>query len=81
VEDYMVPLTSLKKGDTGTVTAISKGSPSYRAKLLSMGVTPGTPFSVVRFAPLGDPIELEIRGFRLSLRKAESEIVMVEVSS
>ncbi|MFW6228917.1 MAG: FeoA family protein, partial [Alkalispirochaeta sp.] len=40
---------------------------------------PGTKFSIVRYAPLGDPIELEVRGYRLSLRKHESEIVMVEV--
>ncbi len=77
----MVPLTSLHTGAKGTITAISRGAPAYRSKLLSMGVTPGTPFSVVRYAPLGDPIELEIRGFRLSLRKAEGEIVMVEVGS
>lgn len=76
----MVPLTELKTGDRGTIVRIAEGGKSYRAKLLSMGVTPGTEFSIVRFAPFGDPIELEVRGYRLSLRKAESEIVMVEAA-
>lgn len=76
----MVPLTELKSGDRGTIVGIAEGGKAYRAKLLSMGVTPGTEFSIVRFAPLGDPIELEVRGYRLSLRKAESEIVMVEAA-
>lgn len=75
----MVSLSELTQGDRGRVVRLAKGSKAYRAKLLSMGVTPGTEFSVVRFAPLGDPVELEIRGYRLSLRKAESDIVLVEV--
>jgi ferrous iron transport protein A len=77
----MVSLNSLKTGDRGKVVRIAEGGQAYRSKLLSMGVTPGTDFSIVRFAPLGDPIELEIRGYRLSLRNAESEIVMVEVAT
>ena len=76
----MQTLSSLREGDIGRVASFSKGVTKYRSKLLSMGVTPGTEFSVVRFAPLGDPIELEIRGYRLSLRKAESDVVMVEVA-
>ena len=76
----MVPLNTLQVGDRGKVVHFSEGGRAYRSKLLSMGVTPGTEFSIVRFAPLGDPIELEIRGYRLSLRRAESEVVMVEVS-
>ncbi len=75
----MVVLSSLTVGDRGKIVGYAEGEKGYRAKLLSMGVTPGTDFSVVRLAPLGDPVELEIRGYRLSLRKAESNVVMVEV--
>lgn len=77
----MVPLSTLSVGDTGRIARFAAGEQKYRAKLLSMGITPGTEFKVVRFAPLGDPIELEVRGYRLSLRKAESEVVLVEVDS
>jgi len=75
----VVSLNTLHTGDTGSIVRITKGEPAYRAKLLSMGITPGTKFTIVRYAPLGDPIELEVRGYRLSLRRHESEIVMVEV--
>lgn len=74
----MISLNTLKEGARGRIVRFAEGSRAYRAKLLSMGVTPGTEFSVVRYAPLGDPIELEIRGYRLSLRRAESEVVLVE---
>ena len=75
----MVALNTLSTGDRGKVVGYAEGQKAYRSKLLSMGITPGTDFSVVRLAPLGDPVELEIRGYRLSLRKAESSVVMVEV--
>ncbi len=44
----------------------------YRNRLLSMGLTPGTEFLVERRAPLGDPVEISLRGFRLSLRREEA---------
>lgn len=43
-----------------------------------MGLTPGTPVFVVRFAPLGDPMEIRVRGFALSLRRDEARIVLVD---
>jgi Fe2+ transport system protein FeoA len=49
-----------------------------RGRLMEMGLLPGTPVELVRFAPLGDPLELEVRGYRLSLRKAEAEGVLLE---
>lgn len=45
--------------------------PDYRQKLLSMGMIPGATFSVLRVAPLGDPVMIEVKGFQLSLRKTE----------
>lgn len=50
----------------------------YKRKLLAMGLTPGTELLVKRHAPLGDPTEIEVRGFRLSLRKHEADALMVE---
>lgn len=50
----------------------------YKRKLLAMGLTPGTELWVKRHAPLGDPTEIEVRGFRLSLRKAEADALIVE---
>ena len=53
-------------------------SNSYRKKLLSMGLTPGTEFTLQRTAPLGDPVEIIFRGFSLSLRKQEAAGLWVE---
>lgn len=47
-------------------------SPSQVQRLMMMGLTPGTSFTVVRVAPLGDPIEIKVRGFNLSLRREEA---------
>jgi ferrous iron transport protein A len=49
----------------------------HRARLLEMGLLVGTPIEVIRFAPLGDPVEIRIRGYNLSLRRHEAEQVMV----
>lgn len=54
------------------------GSQEYRARLMAMGLTPGTPFRVQRLAPLGDPVEIEVRGFSLSLRRTEADVIEVE---
>ncbi|MGI0483812.1 FeoA family protein [Pantanalinema rosaneae CENA516] len=51
----------------------------YKRKLLAMGLTPGTELRVTRHAPLGDPTEIEVRGFHLSLRKAEADALIVEL--
>ncbi len=74
-------LGDLAVGDRGQVTGYQEGSRAYRKKLLSMGLTPGAQFSVTRVAPLGDPIEIQVRGFKLSLRKDEAAAVQVEKRS
>jgi ferrous iron transport protein A len=43
-----------------------------------MGLTPGTEFSITRFAPMGDPVEIKLRGFALTLRKDEAAILQIE---
>lgn len=70
------PLTSLALGTTGTVTAIQV-PPEDRARLLEMGLLIGTRVELVRFAPLGDPVEIKMRGYNLTLRKHEAEKILV----
>ncbi len=71
-------LRDMAVGDKGKVTGLEKGNKAYRKKLLAMGLTPGTEFSVIRYAPMGDPIEISVRGFALTLRKNESAALLVE---
>lgn len=71
-------LKDLAVGEHGQVIGFGEGSKAYRRKLLSMGLTPGTPFSVIRYAPMGDPMEIRVRGFSLSLRRDEACALLVE---
>lgn len=70
-------LASLGEGETGKISGFTL-PPEVRQRLLEMGLTKGTSCTLIRFAPLGDPLELEVRGYRLSLRKAEAEGVLLE---
>lgn len=71
-------LKDLAVGDQGRVIGFDAAVPMYRKQLLSMGLTPGAEFSVTRCAPMGDPVEIHIRSFRLSLRRAEAAALLVE---
>lgn len=70
------PLTQLPPGAKAVVTAIQI-PPAHRARLLEMGLLVGTTVEVVRFAPLGDPVEIRVRGYNLSLRRHEADQVLV----
>ncbi len=70
-------LGNMAAGEQGIVTGYTKDSKNYRAKLLAMGLTKDTSFTITRMAPLGDPVEIKVRGFALSLRKKEAATVMV----
>ena len=70
-------LGELQVGDSGRVTAFRDAGAVYRRKLLAMGLTPGVQFTVCRVAPMGDPIQLQIRGFQLSVRRDEAAVVEV----
>ena len=74
------PLTSLAAGTAATVTAINV-PPADRSRLLEMGLLVGTQVELVRFAPLGDPVEIKVRGYHLTLRKHEAELILVQVKS
>ncbi|MGI6524500.1 MAG: FeoA family protein [Bdellovibrionota bacterium] len=71
-------LHDMAVGESGTVVGYVKGSSAYREKLLAMGLTKGTPFTVERIAPMGDPVEIKVRGFALSLRMDEASALLVE---
>lgn len=71
-------LRDLAIGTIGRVVGYEKAARAYRGKLLAMGLTPGTEFTVTRHAPLGDPVEILVRGFKLSLRKDEANALFVE---
>jgi ferrous iron transport protein A len=74
----MSSLSTLQVGDCAKVIGYRAGDKAYRQKLLAMGLTRGVQFSIVRKAPLGDPIEICVRGFHLSLRKKEAHTLEVE---
>ena len=71
------PLTSLQAGHAATVTEI-RVAPEHRNRILELGLLVGTPVELVRFAPLGDPVEIKVRGYHLTLRKHEAEQIWVK---
>ncbi|MDM7275152.1 MAG: FeoA family protein [Thermoprotei archaeon] len=72
------PLSQLNSGEKGRVVKVV-GDPLLRRRLVAMGVVRGAEVIVVRRAPLGDPMELLLKGYYLSLRRNEAENVFVEV--
>ena len=72
----MRSLATLTIGSTTHVVDIS-GEDNTSLRLLEMGLTPGVEVTVVSTAPLGDPVELELRGYRLSIRRNEAARVVV----
>ena len=73
----MKTLKEAKIGETVTVVKLTGEGPVKR-RIMDMGLTKGTLVHVQKSAPLGDPIELTVRGYELSIRKAEAENVIVE---
>lgn len=72
-----LPLSSLPPGAKAVVREIQIPV-QHRARLLEMGLLVGTLVEIVRFAPLGDPIELKVRGYHLSLRRHEADQILVQ---
>jgi len=70
-------LTSLQIGGSGTISEINL-PPEHRGRLLEMGLVSGTALQLVRFAPLGDPVEIKVRGYHLTLRRHEAEQILVQ---
>ena len=71
-------LSDFTVGESGKITKVT-GEGALRRRLFDMGVTPGAELIMRKKAPLGDPIEITIRGYELTLRKTEAACVEVEV--
>ncbi len=71
-------LKELPIGSKGRIVGFGKENLEYRRRLVMLGATPGVAFDVVRAAPLGDPIEIRVRGSFISVRKDEAELMEVE---
>jgi len=69
-------LNALPHGVTAHVVSIS-GAGAIARRLMEMGVVPGAPVCVIKAAPLGDPIEVRVRGYHLALRRAEAQTIQV----
>jgi ferrous iron transport protein A len=70
------PLTTLTPGATAVVAEINVSAPG-RPRLMEMGLLVGTPVEFVRVAPLGDPIEIKVRGYHLTIRRQEADQILV----
>lgn len=73
----MNTLKDVKVGKSARVVKLH-GEGALRRRIMDMGITKGTLITVRKTAPLGDPIELHVRGYELSLRKADAELIEVE---
>jgi len=71
-------LSDLEPGDTCKVTHVG-GSGGERRRMMDLGIVRGSRIEVVRKAPMGDPVEFLLRGYNLTLRKEEAEVIRVEV--
>lgn len=69
-------LGDAKVGSTVVVTKI-EGDSAYKRRIMDMGITKGSELYIRKVAPLGDPVEITVRGYELSLRKADAEMIEV----
>lgn len=74
----MTTLGELQIGDSAKVAGFNQSGGGYRRKLLALGLTPGATIDIVRVAPMGDPVEIRVRGCNISLRKEEAAALDVE---
>ena len=72
----MKTLREMKVGETATVVKLH-GEGAVKRRIMDMGITKGVEVHIRQVAPLGDPIELNVRGYELSLRKADAEMIEV----
>jgi len=73
----MKTLRDVKIGETVTTVKLH-GEGAIKRRIMDMGITKGTPIYVRKVAPLGDPVEVTVRGYELSIRKADAEMIEVE---
>lgn len=70
-------LKDLKPGEKGRIVKV-EGKGALRRRILDMGIVPGSDVEMERYAPLGDPVEIKLKGYHLSLRKGEAETIVLE---
>jgi ferrous iron transport protein A len=73
----ILTLDQLPFGQPAVITHLLPESIPFRRRLLAMGITPGSHITVIRTAPMGDPLEVKIRGFYLCLRRSEAQAISV----
>lgn len=76
----MTTLDKLKPGQRGKIVSVGGGG-GLKRRIVDMGVVRGTPVEVVKVAPLGDPIDVKVKGYHLSLRKQEAASISIEAES
>ena len=74
-----IPLSQMAIGQTGTIEEFT-GQGGISQRLQEMGITRGIKIQLVRFAPMGDPIDIKVRGYHLSLRRKEAEVILVNIA-
>jgi ferrous iron transport protein A len=80
IGDY-TSLSNLRRGQKGKVLSLDIDDQQLRRKLLDMGITEGVQIKIKKIAPLGDPIDIELRGYELCIRKHDLSMIIVEVIS
>lgn len=71
-------ISDMKLGDVAEIIGYNEGNATYRAKILALGLITGTKIKLVNVAPLGDPVEFSLRGYHLSLRRDEANILQIK---
>ncbi|ROV61641.1 ferrous iron transport protein A [Vibrio ponticus] len=72
-------LSKLQQGQEATITGFADLSNDVRKKLMVMGILPNTPVKLIRFAPMGDPLQVEVRGVSIAVRTNIADAILVEV--
>ena len=81
MEERKKTLEDLAPGQSGTILSIGNKSGTVKRRLVDMGLTPGTEVRVTKIAPLGDPVEVSLRGYELSLRKEDAAYITLAVGA
>lgn len=80
MKNNIIPLSDMTISQSGTVQDITTDS-LHGQRLMEMGITPGCPITIVRFAPMGDPIDIQLRGYHLSIRHQDAACIQVIIDS
>ncbi len=76
-----ITLNILRPGERAIISQLTTAPPGIRQRLLELGLTKGALIELIRIAPMGDPLEVKIKGYRLSLRRLEAETIVVRRES